>query len=77
MHIHHALNPSLSSSIQHNWKRGHLNIKPEQMWSRFHWTWTNSFEELLEKGVQQQWYNVVNITDQYVVFQSSCSIQNL
>jgi len=76
-HICHALDPSLSGSIQHNWKCGHLNIKLEQMWSRFRWTWTNGFEELLEKGVRQQWYNVVNITDQYVVFQCPRSIQSL
>jgi len=76
-HIRHALDPSLSGSIQHNWKHGHFNIKPEQMWLQFHWTWTNGFEELLEKGVRQQWYNVVNITDQYVVFQRPHSIQSL
>jgi len=66
-HIHHMLDPSLSGSIQHQWKHGHLNIKPEQMWARFHRVWTPGFEHLLQKGISQQWYNDVNITDRSVV----------
>lgn len=64
-YIYHALDPTLSGSIQHNWKCGHLNIKPEQMWARLWWTGINGFEELLNKGIQQQWYNIVNIADRY------------
>lgn len=66
-HIRHALDPTLAGTIQHNWKRGHMNIKPEQMWWRFRRTWVGGFEELLEKGIQQQWYNNVNVTDKYVL----------
>jgi hypothetical protein len=65
-HIRHALDPTLAGSIQHNWKRGHGNIKPEQMWSRFRRTWVSGFEQLLERGVEQQWYDSVNIADRYV-----------
>jgi hypothetical protein len=65
-HIRHMLDPSLSGSIQHKWKRGHSNIKPEQMWWRFRRTWVPGYEKLLEKGVTQQWYDCVNIADKYV-----------
>jgi hypothetical protein len=50
-HIRHALDPTLAGSIQHNWKRGHMNIKPEQMWWQSHRTWTSGFEDLLDKGI--------------------------
>lgn len=65
-HIRHALDPTLVGTIQHNWKRGHMNVKPEQMWWRFRRTWVAGFEALLEKGVQHQWYNTVNVADRYV-----------
>jgi len=65
-HIWHSLDPTLAGSIQHQWKRGHTNIKPEQMWSRFRKTWVPGFERLLDKGIQRQWYNVINITDRCV-----------
>ena len=66
-HIRQALDPTLAGSIQHNWKRGHTNIKPEQMWWRFRRVWVKGFEELLEKGVREQWYNNVNVADRYVL----------
>jgi len=36
------------------------------MWSRFCKTWVPGFEQLLDKGLEQQWYNIVNITDRCV-----------
>ncbi len=64
-HIRHALDPTLSGSIQHQWKHGHSNVKPEQMWWRFRRTWVTGFESLLEKGVKRQWYDSVNVADRY------------
>ena len=75
-HIRHALDPTLAGSIQHNWKRGHMNIKPEQMWWRFRRTWVSGFEGLLEQGVREQWYNNINVADRYVL-QHSCGVKNL
>lgn len=40
------------------------------MWWRFRRTWTSGFEELLDRGIKQQWYNIVNVADRYV-FQTS------
>ena len=65
-HIWHSLYPMLAGSIQHQWKCGHTNIKPEQMWARFCKTWVPGFEKLLDKGIHRQWYNIVNITDRCV-----------
>ena len=60
-HIWHALNPTLSRSIQHLWKPGYSSIKPEQMWWQFCWKWTLGYEKLLEEGVKQQWFNFTNV----------------
>ena len=65
-YIQHSLDQTLTGSIQHQWKCGHRNIKPEQMWLRFRKTWVPGFEQLLDKGLEQQWYNIVNITDRCV-----------
>jgi len=65
-HIRHTLDPALEGSIQHKWKPGHTNIKPEQMWSRFRRTWVPGFENLLERGLQKQWYDIVNVGDRCV-----------
>jgi hypothetical protein len=67
-HIHHALDPSLSGSIQHKWKHGHSNVKPEQMWWRFRRTWVPGYEALLEKGIEQSWFDSVNIADRYTCY---------
>ena len=65
-HIRHALDPTLAGTIQHQWKRGHTNVKPEQMWWRFRKMWAPGFENLLQKGIERQWYNNVNIGDRCV-----------
>ena len=76
MHICHVLEPTLAGSIQHNWKHGHMNIKPEQMWWQFHQTWVSGFEGLLEKGIQEQWYSNINVADRCVL-QHSYRVKNL
>jgi len=67
-HLHHVLDPSLSGTIQHQWMHGHSNIKPEQMWSQFRWMWTPGFENVLQKGISQQWYHDINVADRYVIY---------
>lgn len=68
------LDPSLGGSIQHKWKRGHGNIKPEQAWSRLRTTWSPGYENLLEKGVRNQWYNPDNTIDKYVPATFDCTV---
>ena len=65
-HIRHALDPTLSGSIQHQWKHGHSNVKPEQMWWRLRRTWAPGYEKLLEEGARQQWFDCVNVADRCV-----------
>jgi hypothetical protein len=65
-HIRHAIDPTLAGTIQHSWKYGHSNIKQEQMWWRFRRTWVPGFERLLEEGIEEQWYDDVNVADKYV-----------
>ena len=65
-HIRHSLDATLVGSIQHQWKYGHTNVKPEQMWSRFRKTWVPGFERLLDEGIKRQWYDIINITDRCV-----------
>jgi hypothetical protein len=62
-HIRHALDPTLAGTIQHHWGHGQLNVKCGQMWTRFRRTWVPGFEQLLEKGVNNQWYDNANIAD--------------
>jgi hypothetical protein len=65
-HIRHALDPTLSGSIQHEWRHGPSDMKSEQMWCRFRKTWAPGFEALLEKGIEQLWYDSANVADRYV-----------
>lgn len=62
-HIRHTLDPSLSGSIQHRWTH---NIKPKQMWSRFRRMWVPGFENVLQKGISQQWYDNDSVVDRLV-----------
>lgn len=61
--IRHQLDPELSGSLQHNWMRGHTNIKPERAWGRLRDTWSKGFEEMFDVGIENQWYNPSNTLD--------------
>ncbi|KAI9434815.1 hypothetical protein H4582DRAFT_1818292, partial [Lactarius indigo] len=56
--LHHHMEPSLDGSIQHRWFRKHGNIKPEIHWSVFRRDWAVGFQKLLDKGVDEQYYDV-------------------
>jgi len=45
---------------------GDSNINTGPMWWRFRKTWVPGFEDLLEKGITNQWYNTDDIADRYV-----------
>ncbi|EIN12498.1 hypothetical protein PUNSTDRAFT_61541 [Punctularia strigosozonata HHB-11173 SS5] len=64
--IRHHLDPSLAGSLQHRWKRKHNNIKSEIAWSVFRSIWAPGFEDLLELGVDQGWYDVTNSLHYFV-----------
>jgi len=75
--IRHAVDPHLSDTIQHQWTHGDSNINPGLMWWRFRTTWVPGFEDLLEKGITNQWYNTDDIVDKYVPMFISTNFQNL
>ncbi|KAI9447090.1 hypothetical protein BJY52DRAFT_1206604 [Lactarius psammicola] len=56
--LHHNMEPSLNGSIQHQWFRKHGNIKPEIHWSVFRRDWAVGFQALLDRGVDEGYYDI-------------------
>ena len=54
----HHLDPSLASTLQHHFTSGYNNILLEIKWSIFCCDFSLGFEDMLEQGVQNGWYNV-------------------
>ena len=67
------LDPSLADTLQHNFMRGHTNIKPERAWGRLRDTWFKGFEDMLNAGIVEQWYNTSNVVDRYESFHTCIS----
>jgi hypothetical protein len=57
-YICHHLDPSLSSTRQHRWMRQHQNILSEIKWSVFRRDFSPGFEDILDQGVFEGWYDV-------------------
>jgi hypothetical protein len=49
--------PSLQGTLQHRWKRDKKNIKPEIIWSQTRTRWSPGFEEYLEAGIFNGWFD--------------------
>ena len=62
------LDPDLAGTLQHNFMRGHTNIKPERAWERLRDTWSGGFEDMLNRGIRDQLYNTSNLVDRYGSF---------
>lgn len=63
--------PSLKG-IQHRWMRHRKNVMPEIGWSQLRRRFTPGFEDILEEGVINGWYDMNRPVDLYV-FQKFCS----
>lgn len=63
--LRQQLDPELVGTLQHNFMRGHTNIKPERAWGRLRDTWSGGFEAMLNQGITNQWYNTSNLVDRY------------
>ncbi|KAH9842488.1 uncharacterized protein C8Q71DRAFT_853036 [Rhodofomes roseus] len=59
-YMRHTLDPTLADTLQHRWMRGHMNIKPEIMWSVLNRSWKPGFEAKLQYGIDNGWYNPAN-----------------
>ncbi|KAF8259282.1 hypothetical protein EI94DRAFT_1773974 [Lactarius quietus] len=56
--LRHQMDPSLDGSIQHRWFHKHGNIKPKIHWSIFRRDWAIGFQVLLDKGVNNGYYDI-------------------
>ncbi|KAH6908070.1 hypothetical protein BKA70DRAFT_1372102 [Coprinopsis sp. MPI-PUGE-AT-0042] len=52
--------------IQHRWKRDKKNIPPEIAWSGFRARFAPGFEDLLQLGLDHEWYDPDNLIHRYV-----------
>lgn len=55
--------PCLAGTIQHRWMRQKKNVKPEIIWSQLRRRFTPGFENILEKGVAENWYDMNRAID--------------
>lgn len=58
--MRHWHDNNLHGSLQHRWMRHKKNIKPEITWSQLRCRFTPGFESILERGVQEGWYDIDN-----------------
>jgi hypothetical protein len=64
--LRHWHNPSLEGSLQHRWMNEKKNVIPEIGWSQLRRRWTPGFEDILDVGVNNGWYNPSNLLEAYV-----------
>jgi len=61
------LDPMLAGTLQHCFAKGHNNILSEIKWSVFCCDFSPGFEDVLEHGVNNGWYDVNDALEKYVV----------
>jgi hypothetical protein len=64
--IRHRLDPSLEGTLQHRFATDHNNILSEIKWSIFRRDFSPGFEDILESGVHNGWYDINDIIEKYV-----------
>jgi hypothetical protein len=64
--LRHSVKPSLGGTIQHWWYRKHGNIKPEIHWSVFRKDWSAGFQKLLDRGVDEGYYDIGDPLEWYI-----------
>ncbi|KAJ7070248.1 hypothetical protein B0H15DRAFT_957851 [Mycena belliarum] len=55
--LRHLHDPSLQGTLQHRWMREKKNVKPEIGWSQMRRRFTPGFENILDIGVNEGWYD--------------------
>jgi len=56
--LRHWHDPNLSGTIQHRWMRQKKNVMPEIAWSQLRRRFTPGFENILQEGVNEGWYDM-------------------
>ena len=52
--------PNLTGTLQHRWMRQKKNVVPEIRWSQLQRQWSPGFENVLDRGLHEDWYNSVD-----------------
>ncbi|KAJ6458318.1 hypothetical protein C8R47DRAFT_995285 [Mycena vitilis] len=55
--LRHLHDPSLQGTLQHRWMREKKNVKPEIGWSQMRRRFTPGFENILDVGAKEGWYD--------------------
>ncbi|KAJ6474357.1 hypothetical protein C8R45DRAFT_835079 [Mycena sanguinolenta] len=55
--LRHLHDPSLEGTLQHRWMLKKKNVMPEIGWSQLRHRFTPGFEDILDVGVNNGWYN--------------------
>lgn len=64
--IHHCLDPSLANTLQHCFMPGHNNVLLEVKWSILQWDFVPGFEDILQQGVDNGWYDINDVLEKWV-----------
>lgn len=64
--LRHWHDPSLAGTLHHRWMRQKKNVMPEIAWSQLRRRWTPGFEDILQLGVTNDWYNPDDDMEAYV-----------
>ncbi|KAF8076956.1 hypothetical protein FPV67DRAFT_1715799 [Lyophyllum atratum] len=56
--LRHWHDPRLQGTLQHRWMRQKKNVMPEIAWSQLRRRFSPGFEDVLEYGVQEEWYDI-------------------
>lgn len=61
--MRHRLDPTLADTLQHRFAKGHNNILSEIKWSVFRRDFSPGFEDILQEGVHNGWYDVHDVLE--------------
>jgi len=61
--IQHRLDEGLANTLQHYFLPGHNNIFSEVKWSIFRRDFVPRFEDILQNGVNNGWYDVNDVLE--------------
>ena len=57
---------ALGETLQHKFRGNKGNIKPEIAWRRLRTSWSEGFEELIQIGIDNDWYDPDDPLERYV-----------
>jgi hypothetical protein len=74
--LRHWHDPSLSNTLQHRWMRMKKNVVPEISWSQLRRRFCPGFEDILELGLINGWYDPGDSLDRYTPSSSPLPLIN-